>query len=209
MQLFSRLGTLTGSPRASIKWATDVTAYVNGKVARPVGLWAVGFGQPVGTVAWTAQVDGLADLQATFAGLADDDGYEELLARGREHLAGPAIDVLREVVRGEPGDPPAVGSISSVTTATVAPGKYEEAMAWGAEMASHVESITSHRTFFLADVYGTFGQVTWITSAPDAAAADAARTAIQSDLDYLKRLGDVGDLFIPGSGRQSMATRIA
>jgi hypothetical protein len=58
-------------------------------------------------------------------------------------------------------------------------------------------------------VFGTFGQVTWLASAPDAAGADAGMAAINADADYLKRLGDVGELFVPASGRQAMSTRIA
>ena len=76
-------------------------------------------------------------------------------------------------------------------------------------MAELVQQVTKLRTLFLVDSYGTFGQVTWLTGAPDLATADAAGEAINNNPDYLKRLSDVGDLFVPGSGQRRMVTRIA
>ena len=209
MHLFSRVATLSGPPRASMAWATEITAFVNARTSKEVALWSVGFGQPLGTVVWSTWVDGLADIQASFAGLMDDEGYHALLERGRDVL-GTGADQLRELVHGEPsGDSPPIGAVTSMTTATIANGKYEEALRWGAEMAGHVAQVTGSRTLFLSDVFGAFGQVTWLSGALDAAAADAARAALNADLDYLKRVADAGDLFVEGSARSSMATRIA
>ena len=210
MHLFTRVATLTGPPRATLGWATEMTAFVNARTAKEVGLWSVDFGLPLGTIAWSTVVDGVADLRSSFEGLMDDDGYHALVERGAEYFAVPAVDQLREVIRGDlTGSRPPIGAVSTMTTAQISNGRYEEAMTWGAEMAAHVQQITSMPTMFLADMFGPFGQVTWISGAPDAAAADAARQAVNADLDYVKRLGDIGDMFLPGSGRQSMATRIA
>jgi hypothetical protein len=210
MYLFSRTVTLGGLPRASSAWAVEITSYVNDHTDKDVTLWSSTFGMPLGTLTWATWVDSLAEIQASFGGLLEDDGYESLLARGAEFTTAPGADMLREVVYGELGDQaPPIGAVSTMTTATIANGKYGEGVAWGAQMAEHVQSLTGNRSFFLRDVFGTFGQVTWLTGAADAAATDAAMTAINGDAEYLKRLGDVGDLFLPGSGRQAMATRIA
>lgn len=210
MHLFSRTATLTGPPRASMAWAIEITSYVNAHNEKRTTLWSSQFGRPLGTVSWATWVESIADLQASFAGLLDDDGFHDLLGKGREFLHAPAEDTLREMIYGElTAEGPAVGAVSMMTTATIANGKYEEAMRWGAEMAAHAQTVTQLPSLFLRDVFGTFGQVTWIGAAPNAAAADAAMAAINGDLDYLKRLGDSGDLFVPGSGRQTMATRIA
>jgi len=99
--------------------------------------------------------------------------------------------------------------VTSVTTAVVANGQYAEAAAWGIEMAELVQQITGHPTMFLADAHGTFGQVTWLTGAPDLAAADASGELVQANPDYVKRLSDVGDLFVPASGQQRLVSRIA
>jgi hypothetical protein len=175
-----------------------------------VALWRADFGYPVGTVAWSAWVESQAALSAGFAALAEDEGYFKLLADGAEFLSTPAEDFLRQALHGGPADaPPAVGAVATVTTAVVAGGKYDQGVTWGVEMAQLVEEVTKLPTLFLLDSYGTFGQVTWLSGAPDLATADAAGEAINANDKYMTRLGDVGDLFVPASGRRSMVTRIA
>jgi len=210
MYLFSRLATLRGSERRSIAWAVEMSNYVNAHSDHTVTLWRADFGYPVGTVAWSTWVDSLAALNEGFARLADDDGYHDLVDAATDLIPEPPHDLLRRAVFGEPGTEPApVGAVTSVTTAVVANGQYAEATAWGNEMAELVQDITSQATMFLVDAYGTFGQVTWLSAAPDLAAADAATEAIQANPDYLKRLSDVGDLFVPSSGQQRLVSRIA
>ncbi len=210
MYLFSRLATLRGNERRSMGWAVEMSNYVNAHSDHTVTLWRADFGYPVGTVAWSTWVDSLAALNEGFARLADDDGYHDLVDAGAELIPEPPHDLLRRAVFGEPGsEPPPVGAVTSVTTAVVANGNYAEATAWGIEMAELVQQITSQPTMFLVDAYGTFGQVTWLSGAPDLATADAGGEAIQVNPDYIKRLSDVGDLFVPSSGEQRLVSRIA
>jgi len=210
MYLFSRLATLRGNERRSMAWAVEMSNYVNAHSDHTVTLWRADFGYPVGTVAWSTWVDSLAALNEGFAQLADDDGYHDLVDAGAELIPEPPHDLLRRAVFGEPGtDPPPPGAVTSVTTAVVANGQYAEATAWGIEMAELVQEITSQPTMFLLDAYGTFGQVTWLSGAPDMATADAGGEAIQANPDYIKRLSDIGDLFVPSSGQQRLVSRIA
>jgi hypothetical protein len=210
MYLFSRVATLRGNERRTLAWAAEVTSYVNDHCDHDLTLWRADFGYPVGTVAWSTWADSMDSLNRGFAPLAEDDGYFALLDEGAELVAEPPRDLLRRAVHGEPGGtPPPPGAVTQVTTAVVANGKYAEATAWGVEMADLVQQVTNQPTMFLVDAYSTFGQVTWLSGAPGLAAADAAADAIQGDADYLKRLADVGDLFLPGSGQQRLVTRIA
>jgi hypothetical protein len=62
---------------------------------------------------------------------------------------------------------------------------------------------------FLVGQFGAFGNVTWIGGAPDAATVDQANATMNGDAEYMKRLSDSKDLFIPGSGMQGLVTRIA
>jgi hypothetical protein len=191
-------------------WAAEMNAYVSKKSGRPLALWSMGFGQPVGTVIWTVAVDSHTDLQAAFAGLAEDDGYYALIEKGTAFATSPMVDTLREVVHGAPmpGGRP-VGSVALLTTVTMSADKGADAVAWGVEMAEYVTSVTGDSSMFLLDSYGTFGQATWIGAAADMAAVDAASAKLQSDPGYLKRLAASGGLFIPGSGHRSIATRMA
>jgi hypothetical protein len=210
MYLFSRLATLRGNERDSMAWATKMNGYVDAHSDHDLALWRADFGHPVGTVAWAAWVDSLADLNAGFAKLAEDDGYFTLLDEGQEFMSEAPQDHFRETLHGAPGDEaPPIGAVSTVTTAVVAVGKYDQGISWGIEMAQLVEEITKRTTMFLLDGYGTFGQVTWISGAPDLAAADADNAAVNANDKYMRRLGDAGELFVPGSGQRRLMTRIA
>jgi len=210
MHLFSRLATLRGNERDSMAWAAKINGYVDAHSDHDLSLWRADFGQPVGTVAWAAWVESLADLNAGFAKLAQDDGYFDLLDEGQEFLREAPQDVFRQTLHGSPGEQPApIGAVSTLTTAVVAGGKYDQGISWGIEMAQLVEEITGQRTMFLVDGYGTFGQVTWLSGAPDLAAADAAGAAVNANDKYMTRLGDAGELFVPGSGQRRLMTRIA
>jgi hypothetical protein len=210
MYLFTRLATLRGNERRSMGWAAEMNAYVNDHTDHTLTLWRADFGYPVGTVAWSTWVASLDALNQGFARLADDDGYHAMVDKGAVFITDPPHDLLRQAIHGEPGEiPPPPGAVTTVTTAVVANGQYAEAGAWGIEMAELVQEITSLPTLFLIDSYGTFGQVTWLSGAPDLATADAAGEAINANPDYLKRLSDVGDLFVPGSGDRRLVTRIA
>ena len=209
MYLFSRWATLVGNPRASVGWALEAAAYVSNACGREVALWSVEFGAPVGSVAWTSTAESLADLNDTFGPLAANDGYLELLDKGAEFIGAPPQDHLREVVRA-PADPqpPAVGAVANLITAVAALGKLPEAMAWGAEISGYAESVTGMPSLYLLDAFDDFGQMSWIGVAADHAAVDAATSKLNADSGYLERLGQVGDLFTPGSGRSALLARI-
>lgn len=210
MYLFSRLATLRGNERDSMAWAAKIHGYVDALSDHDLTLWRADFGHPVGTVAWAAWVESLSGLNTGFAKLAEDDGYFAMLEEGQQFMAEPPEDFFRETLHGAPSDEaPPLGAVSTVTTAVVAGGKYDQGISWGIEMAQLVEEITKRTTMFLLDSYGTFGQVTWISGAPDLAAADADNAAVNANDKYMKRLGDAGELFVPSSGQRRLMTRIA
>ena len=209
MLLFSRIATLTGSPRRAMPWAVGITQYVNAHGSLPVTLWAGNFGYPLGTVIWSAGVESLAALDAATAPLLADPGYLDLLDAGADLISTPGYDVLREVLYGTPGEPPAVGSLINITVATAVVDRMADALGWAVEIAQHVESVIGSPVALLTDVFGTMGGVAWIGAQPDAAASDAARAKLNADADYLNRIKATKDLFIPGSGQLRQATRIA
>jgi hypothetical protein len=209
MQLFSRTVMMTG-PFAEVNaWTSDIRQYVSEKSSREVALWSVMFGAPLGTMVYSARVDGVADLHAIEATLLSDPDYHAKLETGRVFSGGPPVDQISTPIYGELGDPPPVGSMAVVTTATIANGAYGEAIAWGVEMAQYVEGVTGLRSTFLVDDYGPFGQVRWIGVAPDAASADAAGQKLNADPGYLDKLVPAGKLFVQGSGHRGLATRVA
>ena len=202
---------MMAGPQADVMaYATDIRAYVAGKTGEDIGLWSVVFGAPIGTMSFTARVDGLAGLQAMTATFIDDAEYHAKLAAGRDFVAAPSEDSLAEPLHGDMGgDPPPVGSMAVVTTAVVGNGAYAEAIGWGIDIAQHAEKVSGMPTVFLMNNYGTFGQVTWIGIAADAAAADAAGAAINADADYVAKLGGARDLFVPGMSHRALLSRVA
>lgn len=207
MQLFTRQLMTVGT--SAVDWATNIRAAASSGMGTEIALWAVGFGAPIGTLAFTARVDGIADLATKAAPLADDAAYADLLAAGADLMAGPPIDSLATPVHGELGDPPPVGSYASVTNATIANGKYAEAIGWGIDVAQHVTSLTDMPVGLLTQDFGPFGVLTWIGVSADAAGIDRSARATNGDAEYISKLSAAGDLFVPGSGTRALVTRIA
>ncbi len=209
MQLFSRRVHMTGPPAEAMAYAVEMRAHVSGLAGREISLWSVGFGAPLGTMIYSARVEGLADLQSITTPILADAEYHAKLAKGAAYASGPAEDSLLQPINGEIGDPPPVGSLAVLTSAVVANGAYEAAIGWGIDMAEHVTAVSGMPTLFLSQQYGPFGAVGWIGVAADGSAVDAANAAINADAAYLAKLGAVGDLFVEGSGHRMLATRVA
>jgi len=210
MYLFSRLLQLRGDYRKTMGWVAEMTAYVNGHSDLDATCWMAQFGYPVGTVGWSAVVESQADLAARTASLVADDGYFSMVEKGAEWTVGAPQDHLREMLHGSPPEAPAaIGAVSTLVTATAANGKLADAMGWGVAIAEHYTKVTGVPVAFFADAYGTMGQVTWIGISPDFAAVDAARAAINADAAYLESVDRAGNLFLPGSSRSGLLTRIA
>lgn len=209
MRLFMRTVRMTGPPAESLGFCTDMRAHVSDKIGIEVGLWSVAFGAPLGTVVYSARLDGLAQLEEITATLMADEQYHALLARGAALSAGDAEDTLAVPLNDVDGELPPVGSVVTGTTAIIAGGKYAEAVTWGTDIAEYTANVSGYPVGFYMGAFGTFGNVAWLSGAPDAASAEAANDKVDADPGYLDRLGKVGDLFVEGSGNRTMATRIA
>lgn len=210
MQLFTRRVHLVGPPADTMAYATGMRDFVAERTGRDIALWSGLFGGPMGTMFYAMRVDGLADLAAATASLAEDPDYHRRLAEGRDFVGAPAEDSLATPIHGELGEEsPPVGSYAQIVTATIANGMYERALGWGAEMAAYTASLTGVPEMFLAGQFGAFGNVSWIGVSPDAATVDRAMATVNGDPEYMKRLGEAGELFAEGSGLQALLTRIA
>lgn len=209
MLLFSRVLNVTGGPRRALPWALGVTSYVNDHSDLDVTLWSGTFGYPLGTFAWTTLVESQAVLAASTAPLLVDDGYLDMIEQAQDIVAQPIVDQLGQLVHGEPGDPPPIGAVATITTATALVDRMVDAVGWGIEIAQHVTSVTGSPVAVLTNVFGQMGGMTWIGVQPDLASAEAAGAKLSSDPDYLGRLTATKDLFIPGSGHTAQAMRLA
>lgn len=208
MLLFSRVVTPTGSPRKTMAWAFGMTEYVNSHSDLDFSLWSGTFGYPVGTLAWSTTVESQVALAESTAKLLADDGYFDLIEQAQDIVLTPPHDILRELVFGEPSDPPPIGAVATITTATALVDRMADAVGWGVEIAQYVTEATGAPVAVLTNVFGQMGELAWIGVQPDLAAAEAARTKLAGDADYLARLAPTKDLFVPASGHISQATRL-
>jgi hypothetical protein len=165
------------------------------------------FGAPLGTLSFTAPVESHAALAEATAGLNDDNAFLDLVEKLSPFIVAPPQDQLREVVHGAPAAS-AVGQVAQRVTATAAYGKQAAAMAWGIEIADHFASTTKASVAFCRDLYGPFGQLTWISVVADMAGADDAGAALAADASYVEALDKAGDLFIPGSATILLSQRV-
>jgi hypothetical protein len=209
MQLFTRQLMTAGPEDEAGAWATDIAAAASATMGTEVALWAAAFGSPIGAIAFTMRVDGIADLLAKAAPLAGDADYQAKLAAGASIVVGPPQDSLATPLHGDLGDAPPIGSMAVVTNAVIANGQYAEAVGWGIDVAQQVTSLTGMPVGLMMQEYGPFGQLTWIGIGADAAAIDASAAAMNGDADYIKSLSAAGNLFVPGSGHRSLVTRMA
>ncbi len=208
MLLFSRVVTPSASPTKVMPWAADITQYVNANSDLQVSLWSGTFGYPIGTLIWSSFVESLASLSAATGALVGQSGYIERLDAAADMVTIPGQDFLRQVVHGAPSDPPPIGAIGTVTTATALVDRIADAVGWGVEIAQYLEGVMGNPIGVLTDVYGQMGRITWISVVADAAAADAAQAKVGADPGYIGRLAPTKDLFIPGSGHVGQVTRL-
>jgi hypothetical protein len=210
MQLFTRTIHMAG-PEAEVgAHAAALREYVSTKIGLEVALWSIGFGAPVGSMAYTARVDGIAGVQAMGAALQGDKDYAKMVAKGSDWVTGAPVDSLRESLSGDlTATPPPVGSVATLTTAVISNGRYADAIGWGLDVAAHVTTVTGMPVGFMMDMFGTFGQVAWIGIAADGAAADAANAKLNVDPGYMEKLGGATDLFVQGASHRSLAYRVA
>ena len=92
--------------------------------------------------------------------------------------------------------------------ATIANGKIAEAMELGVAIQAAVAKATGLGTAFCADVYGTYGGVRWILGGGSIADLDKARTAMNTDTAVQALVGKAGDVYLAGSGQNSLLTKI-
>lgn len=211
MLLFSRQVVLRGDPRKTSSWAQEMAALVNRKTDLDVSLWAATGGAPVGSYEYSTLVESQVTLDVAMRGLLTDDEYLDLVAAFSEHSAAPPEDRLFEIVHTAGGtyQRAQVGAVVSRVTADVVPGKHAAAFRWGVEVADLVTEITGIPSLFGRAVFGPFGGLAWVQTAPDLATFEPAWEQVGKDSRYHAKLDETGGLFADGSGQVVFGRRVA
>lgn len=211
MHLFSRTITLRGNPRDTTAWAKDMCALVNERSPFDVSLWQALLGAPVGSFGFSMLVESRAALVAGQAQLLADDEYLDLIDKAIDWVTTPAEDRLVGMLHHAGGElrRADVGSAATVVAAQVEVDRTPEAITWSVGMADLVAEITGYPVHLGTVEHGPFGELQWTSTGPDIAEVDRVSELLAKDEDYIGRLSHATGLFVPGSGRQLLAIRIA
>jgi len=201
-----RSGQVATDQMAGLAFAVDIAEEVESASGVALGVWTVLYGRPIGTVSWSAQLDSFADLAALTTKIGESSTYlEKVQAAAGLWIPGSFEDRLANVVHTA-GDVGAVEYVSSLT-AVAAPGRMQEAAAFGVEVADYVAGITGCALTFCVDAFADMGQMTWFVGYPDAAAVDRGQETIAADAGYAERTKATADLFAATATR-TLAQRI-
>ena len=174
----------------------------------PFYAWAGIAGDPIGTYYLSARVDSMEQYMEVNGAVTQSAEYHLQVKASAEALEGPADMALGQVlsVAGDMGDEPQ--PIVVVSTASAAPGRQGDAIAWGIDMNEHTTELTGQNGIFTMATVGAFSELSWIQGHDDGASIDRFLEALLSDEGYRERMAGTGDLFVAGSGRRIIMAKL-
>lgn len=210
MFLFNRSVLYRGDARKIRPYTESLTHLVREVSGVPVSLWQGMLGGPMGTMIYSALVHDRAEFDGQMMAMQGDNRYLDKVAEGLEFVATPPEDSMVAVMHTAGGEyqRAGVGAIVLQNRSQIAGGQAAEALRWGAEMADLVSSITGAAVMFGPTTAGPFGEVAWVTTSPDMAAYASRDEMVNKDPRYLDKLGEIGELFLPGSGMRYLGRRV-
>ena len=93
-------------------------------------------------------------------------------------------------------------------SARIAPGKFTQAIQWSKEMVEFVNKKYKIQTSVYLDCFGESGTIRWFTDYTDLAALEKVMNQVLADQEYLKKITHTADLFIQGSGYDTVMQAI-
>ncbi len=206
MYIFSRTRAIKPSHMIEgIQTAKALAAQVTEVTGVNINLYRVVFGFPVGTVLFSCRLESQAALGDVFAKLFVNPGYTQAVQDASNVFEGSATDALTSVVSSSLTAPK---PIVWATQATIANGKFAEAMALGVEIQGFVSGLSGLPTAFCSDTYGPYGQVRWLTSADTMADMDHVGEVLSTSAQFATMLDRAGECFLPGSGMNALIQKI-
>lgn len=207
MYIFSRTTVAApGKQVEAVTAAVSIAAKVTQITSHPVHVAGVQFGAPLGTIMWIAEFESNAQRQDMADKLLADPGYMESVAELAEVFAMPAEDRLGRLLT-EPVEP--TSRFYGITRATMADGKFPEAVEFGIEIATYVKAELGLQTSFSRlESGGGFGDVSWAVAFDTAADQDRFSDWQMTDAGYQQRVTAAGDLFVTGSGATSLVEKL-
>jgi hypothetical protein len=207
MHVWSRQIRMLGGAAAA-GWAMDVTEKANAVTGMPASLWMGTVGLPAGSYAWTAPVEGMAQIAEANQKMMGDAAVTEAITKGREFIVEVMPDRLAQLIHGEITEPAEVGTFLGTVSAVAAEGQGVAAGAWAVKIADIYSEITGLGVLVTATVAGPMFEYTWGVRHASAASVDEATAKVMASDSYAAELDNAGGLFHPGTA-QIYAQRIA
>ena len=93
-------------------------------------------------------------------------------------------------------------------SARIVSGKFPQAMQWAKEIAEFGNKKYKTQTSVYMDSFGEYGTIRWFCDFADLAAVEKVGNQLMADQEYLKKLSQAADLFIEGSGYDTVMQSI-
>lgn len=207
MYMFSRTRrAVTARLPEAIEAGARAAEKVTEVTGNDIHLWAVRFGRPLGTLMWSTRLESQAELMAANEKMAVDPGYLEMAASFGDLFEGEGEDRLVRLVSGTPS--PAPKRYLAITEASMAEGKYREAMAWGAEMQAFVAEQSGLVSVFGAATYGGFADLVWLLGADSMEELDRFDDWRMATAEYHDRIHAATGLFVESSGQNGLIEKL-
>lgn len=207
MMLFQRMLRVTGGPAATA-WATEITAGVNKHATAEVSLWVGSFGAPAGSIAWSAPLEKLSQVDDLNKAMAADADLSAKVGESAKYVAEVEPDRLLALAHGEITDSAPVGSYVGAVRAQAAPGKWAGAGGWAVHIADVYTEVTGLDVVVASTVAGPMGEITWLVRHADASSIESSIASTMSSDKYIDEIQNGGEFFMPGAV-QMYAQRLA
>ncbi|MDJ0769233.1 MAG: hypothetical protein QNJ12_10580 [Ilumatobacter sp.] len=186
--------------------AVEIAGKVNQITGLEISVWSVRFGRPAGTIMWSARLDSQAQLFEANEKMMADATYMDMVMSMNELYEGTAEDRMASVISGAPAEAPSKYVVTM--EATMANGKYAEAIEFGVAMQEFGHSELDAPNMFAAATYGGFADVVWLTGFDTPEQLDAGHEWQMTNPEFHERVKGAAGLFVEGSGAQGLIERI-
>jgi hypothetical protein len=205
MYILTRTRTAnTTDPLAARNLAGQMAIAATKIVGQPVTAFENRFGES-GAIIWSTRVDDMAQWDDLTAKLSADPTYQKLASQARPLFSLPT-DRLTEIL-GSSVTSTTVSNLYASTSAVAAPGKIAAAVAHGIKIQEYVAK-AGFVGMFGVSAFGAYGEVGWLLPADSAAELDRFHAFRGSDAGFIKLVDDGASLFLPGSGRNLLVSRL-
>ncbi len=207
MFIFNR--TSTARPEHlldAISFAVEGAAIATRLTGRPMSVFETRFGQPRGTIVWSARFTTIEEYYDFSNKLMAEPDYLALGARGGLYFSSAPQDALVSIVSSSLAAEPR--RFYTTVRAVAKSNNLAEAVAFGVKTQDFVSKATGLPTAFGTSVFGPYGEMGWLTGAHSAAELDALHTFITNDPGYHALVSEASELFVEHSGVNTLIQQI-